>query len=120
MADQLSLPNIGGSDMRLRGFGGELRSRRRRDHLGGDRVEESWIVEPKSGPGRLERLPGEFLVTVTVQNPIRARSACHPIGKCKLRHDVNVEQHFGKAIAAEMRREAPEGALIVGAQIKPR
>src|SRR3954464_10173890 len=120
MADQLSLPNIGGSDIRLRRFGGWSRSRSRRDLLSHNRLEWPGIIQPKSRLGRLYRLAGEFVVVVRVQNPFVARYACYPICKPDLRYDVNVEQHLGKAIAAEMRRQALKGALIVGAELKPR
>src|SRR6266700_4667030 len=108
MADQSSLPSIWGSDMRLRGFGGRSRSRSRRDLLGRDRLEQHGIIQPKSRLGRLYRLAGEFVVVVRVQYPFVARHACHPIRKPRLRYHVNVEQHLGKAITAEMRRQALE------------
>src|SRR5476651_2489921 len=103
MADQSSLPSIGSSDMRLRGFGGQPRPRSRRDLLGRDGLEQPGIVEPKGRLGHLDRLPGEFVIALRVQNPFGARRTCHPIGKRKWRYDVNVEQHLRKAIAAEMR-----------------
>src|SRR5450631_3208323 len=114
MADQSSLPSIGSSDMRLRGFGGQPRPRSRRDLLGRDGLEQPGIVEPIGRPSALHRLPGEFVVDLRVQTPFGARRACHPIRKRKWRYDVNVKQHLGKAIAAEMRRQALEGAWIVG------
>src|SRR5882757_3879512 len=116
MADQLSLPSIGGSDIRLRRFGGRSRSRSGRDLLGRDRLEQIGIIQPKSRLGRLDRLAGEFVVAVRVQDPFVARYACNPIRKPGLRYHVNVEQHLGKAVAAKMRGQALEGALIVGAE----
>src|SRR5882724_11582348 len=115
MADQSSLPSIGDSDMRLSGFGGRSRPRSGWDLLGRDRLEQHGIIQPKSRLGRLYRLAGEFVVVVRVQNPFVARYACNPICKPGLRYDVNVKQHLWKAIAAEMRRQALKGALIVGA-----
>src|SRR5712675_2619057 len=101
MADQLSLPNIGGSDIRLRRFGGRSRPRSGGDLLGHNRIEWPRIIQPKSRLGRLYRLAGEFVVIVRVQTPFVARYACNPICKPNLRYDINVKQHLGKAIAAE-------------------
>src|SRR5258708_39343394 len=120
MADQSSLPSIGGSDVRLSGFGGQSRPRSGWDLLGRDRLEQRGIIQPKSRLGRLYRLAREFVVVVRVEDPFVAGCACRPIRKPGLRYDVNVEQHLGKAIAAEMRRQALEGALIVGAEPQPR
>src|ERR1700735_3545322 len=118
IADQLSLPSIGGSAIRLGGFGGQSRARRRWDHLRRDGGAQLGISEPKGRPGGCERLPGEFRVAFLVQDQIAAGRVFYPIGKCKLRDDMDVEQHLGKTIAAEMRREALVSAFIVGAQLK--
>src|SRR5215475_9050194 len=98
MADQLSLPNIAHPD--ICGF---LRTRTRRKFLGDDRLEQFGIVEPIArlilGYGLLEQL----LVAVAVQHTVATRRAGRPACEFRLGDDMDIEQHGGKAVAAEMR-----------------
>src|ERR1700752_1166176 len=83
IADQLRLPSIGGSEIRLGGFGGQSRSRRRWDLLRRDRIEQPGILEPIGRPGGFERLPGEFRVAFSVQDQVAPGRVFYPIGKRK-------------------------------------
>src|SRR5258708_35172103 len=99
MADQSSLPSIGGSDMRLRGLRRQSRPRGGRDHLGGDGLEQPGIVEPVGRIGGLDRLPGEFFVALRVENPDGAGCAFYPVGKRKLGYGVKLGPHVWETIA---------------------
>src|SRR5450631_381187 len=91
IADQLSLPSIGGPEMRLRGFRSQLRPRTGRELLGRDGVKQRGIVEPISRSGAPDRLTSEFRVAVHIQNLIAMGCARYPVGKRKGRDDVNIE-----------------------------
>ena len=74
---------------------------------------------PGSSSRLLDRLPGDLLITVRVQGLIAARRLRHPVGERQRRDDVDVEQHVGKAVTAEMRRQALKITFLIGAQVEP-
>src|SRR5947209_20575616 len=99
MADQESLPNIAGP-----GIGGFLRTRTWRNLLGRDVVEKQGIIQPVDGLVLWHRLLEQVLpVAVAVQRAIALDRAGGKAREIRLRHDVDVEQHVGKTVAAEMR-----------------
>src|SRR5947209_11652605 len=116
MTDQLSLPNITPSRSGLRRVGRQLWPWSRGDLLGCDLAEQFRVLEPVACLGRLDRLLRELVVAVPIKSLTAARRIRDPIGKCERRNDVNVEQHVGESVAAEMRRQPLKSALLIGAQ----
>src|SRR3954468_23880471 len=98
--------------MRLRGFRRDLRPRAGRNPQGCDVIEQARIIQPISRPAGLDRLLGELAVALLVKNLIASRRAPGPSRESQRRDDVNIEQHVGKAVAAEMRRQSLKAALI--------
>src|SRR5262249_12102622 len=101
MADQVSLPNIAGSDVRcfLRTWPGLYL-------LGRDRMEQQRIVQPEDDLLLWHRLFQELPVALFVQHAIASHGVGGEARKIRLGDDMDVEQHVGKAVAGEMRRQA--------------
>ncbi len=111
---------ISGVGTLVAGIGHQLRSGPGRNVLGRDQVEQPGIVEAIGWPALLDALLHQLLVAVLVQHSAGLGGGRHPIRKGERRDHVDVEHHVGKAVAGEMRRQALELALIVGAQVQPR
>src|SRR3954468_19136569 len=120
IADQSSLPSIMAPTVRPACFGCELRPRSRRNMLGRDQVEQSGIIEPVARPALLDALLHQLLIAVLIEDGIALRRGRHPIRKGERRDHVDVEHHVRKAVAREMRRQALQLALVVGAQVQLR
>src|SRR5690242_21843532 len=102
MADQSSLPSIGRSEMRLGSGRGHMRPRTWRQLLGDNVVEQQRIIDPINRLAGYDGLLCQRLVAVRIEHAIALRGALDPIRKCERRNHVDVKQHVGKAVAAEM------------------
>src|ERR1700687_2453282 len=119
MAAQVSLPSIGYPRRQSSSYHARLHSGCRRQFLRDDRVEEARIGQAIYRRRVFHRGFCKFLIAALIKRLRGGGGVLRPFRKLLWWHDVNVEMHVGKSVAAEMCGEAMERPRFVRPQVEP-